>query len=121
MPYPSRPTLNVLAEFVGTAGEHQTPQQRAALIRFVAMEYQAGRSLRELGELTGRTQTAIRRALHQGGVPTRGRGAQALSDDSTAHGGEGLDRQKHGLRRVAEIGANALDGTSSDTYPTRGT
>lgn len=75
MVYPGRPTLKVLARFVGTAGVHQTPQQRQQLRLYVATEYAAGRSLRELAELTGRTQTAIRRALEEEGVPRRGRGA----------------------------------------------
>lgn len=77
MPYPSRPVLEVLPAFVGTAGTRsQTPEQRARLREFVAAEYQRGRSLRELGELTGRTQTAVRRALDEAGVQRRGRGAQ---------------------------------------------
>jgi hypothetical protein len=34
--------------------------------------------LRELAEQTGRTQTAVRRALDQAGVALRGRGAQPV-------------------------------------------
>lgn len=75
MPYPSRPSLSQLPQFVNTAGVRQSPAQRAALIEFVRREYTAGRSLRELGELTGRTQSAIRRALDQGGVSRRPPGA----------------------------------------------
>lgn len=83
MVYPSRPVLSVLPEFIGTAGTRsQTPQQRVRLREFVAAEYQRGRSLRELGELTGRSQTAVRRALDEAGVRRRGRGAQP-----TAHRG----------------------------------
>lgn len=59
MAYPSRPTLQVLPEFVGTAGVRQTPEQRARLLGFVAEEYQAGRSIRQLAELTGRTQSVL--------------------------------------------------------------
>lgn len=81
MSYPGRPTLEVLPEFVGTAGVKQTAEQRKRLRAFVAEEYQAGRSLRELGELTGRTQT-VRRALDQAGVPRRGRGAPRINDRS---------------------------------------
>jgi Helix-turn-helix domain len=51
-----------------------TPPQRRALIAFVAKEYDRGRSLRELAELTGRTQTAVRRALDAAGVQRRGPG-----------------------------------------------
>lgn len=82
MPYPGRPRLEVLPEFVATASPRgQTPQQRSRLLQFVAKEYAAGRSLRELAELaelaelTGRTQSAVRRALDQAGVPRRDRGA----------------------------------------------
>ncbi|MFC8502477.1 helix-turn-helix domain-containing protein [Pedococcus sp. NPDC057267] len=54
----------------------QTAEQRAELLAFVAREYEAGRSLRELAELTDRTQSAVRRALDQAGVTRRPRGAQ---------------------------------------------
>lgn len=81
MPYPSRPVLSVLPEFEGTAGTRsQTPQMRARLREFVARAYvNDGRSLRELAELTGRSQTAVRRALDEANVPRRGRGAQGLT------------------------------------------
>ncbi len=75
MAYPSRPTLKVLPQFRGTASIRQTPQQRATLLAFVTTAYQEGRSIHELAELTGRTQTAIRRALDQAAVPRRPRGA----------------------------------------------
>jgi hypothetical protein len=82
MPYPSRPTHKVLPEFKDTATPRgQTPEQRARLREFVATHYLAGRSLRELAELTGRTQTAVRRALDETGVPRRGRGARRISED----------------------------------------
>lgn len=81
MPYPGRPVLQVLPQFVGTAGVRtQTPEQCARLLAFVAAEYERGRSLRELAELTGRTQTAVRRALDQAGVRRRGRGARPVSE-----------------------------------------
>ena len=76
MAYPSRPTLRVLPQFAGTNGTRPTREQRRALVEYVAREYEAGRSLRELAELTGRTQTAVRRALDEAGVRRRGRGAQ---------------------------------------------
>jgi hypothetical protein len=75
MPYPSRPVLETLPEFAGTNVVKPTPEQRAALLKFVAEQYRSGRSLRELAELTGRTQTAVRRALDQAGVPRRSPGA----------------------------------------------
>ena len=52
----------------------------AVSLAFVAGEYERGRSLRELAELTGRTQTAVRRALYQAGVRRRGRGARPVSE-----------------------------------------
>jgi len=75
MSYPSRPVLEVLPQFRATNLVRQTAQQRRALMEFAAAEYLNGRSLREIAELTGRTQTAIRRALDQAGVPRRGAGA----------------------------------------------
>jgi hypothetical protein len=78
MAYPSRPTLATLPQFRGTAGIRQTPQQRAQLLAYVAEQYTAGRSVHELAELTGRTQTAVRRALDQAGVRRRPRGAARL-------------------------------------------
>lgn len=79
MPYLNRKVREVLAEFEGTATSRgQTPEQRQRLRlrlrEFVAAEYRRGRSLRELGKRTGRTLTAVRRALDEAGVPRRGRG-----------------------------------------------
>lgn len=59
MPYPGRPVLDVLPEFVGTASTRQTPQQRERLLTFCAEQYRAGRSIHELAELTGRTQSVL--------------------------------------------------------------
>ena len=79
MVYPGRKVHDVLPQFTGTNVTRPTAEQRAELLAFVAEEYPAGRSLRELAELTGRTQSAIRRALDQLGVRRRGRGAPAIS------------------------------------------
>ncbi len=79
MVYPGRPVLETLPQFRGTNLYRPTPEQRAELLGFVAEQYQAGRSLRELAELTGRTQTAVRRALDAAGVPRRPRGAYRAS------------------------------------------
>ncbi|MFC3804474.1 helix-turn-helix domain-containing protein [Terrabacter sp. MAHUQ-38] len=79
MPYPGRPALEVLPEFLGTAVIRQTPQQRGRLLEFCAAQYAAGRSIHELAQLTGRSQSAVRRALDQAGVERRGRGAPAVS------------------------------------------
>lgn len=83
MAYPTRPTLAVLPQFVGTASTRPTPQQRAQLLAFVAEQYPAGRSVHEFAELTERTQTAVRRALDQAGVARRPRGARP-ADNSGA-------------------------------------
>lgn len=80
MVYPGRKIHDVLPQFTGTNVIKPTAEQRAELLAFVAEEYPAGRSLRELAELTGRTQTAVRRALDEVGVPRRGRGAPSLSN-----------------------------------------
>ena len=84
MPYPPRPTLAVLPEFEGTAGTRgQTTDMRARLREFVAYQYVTeGRSLRELAELTGRSQTAVRRARDEARVPRRGRGARGLRESN---------------------------------------
>ena len=83
MVYPGRPVLTVLPEFVGSAGTRQSPEQRARLLKFCAEQYAAGRSIHELAELTGRSQSAVRRALDQAGIPRRGRGAMPVSDRVT--------------------------------------
>ncbi len=94
MPYPGRPVLKTLPQFADSNVIKPTPEQRAALLAFVADRYRAGQSLRELAELTGRTQTAVRRALDQVGVPRRARGAYPVSIDHnrTRAGTAGLTR-----------------------------
>ncbi|WP_410905881.1 helix-turn-helix domain-containing protein [Puerhibacterium sp. TATVAM-FAB25] len=84
MAYPGRPTLKVLPQFAGTNVVKSTPEQRPALLAFVAEQYQAGRSLRKLAVLTGRTQTAVRRALDQAGVPRRSRGAYRATNEPSS-------------------------------------
>ncbi|WP_084108715.1 helix-turn-helix domain-containing protein [Knoellia aerolata] len=79
MAYPGRPVLEPVPRFRGTNTIRQTPEQRRVLVEFASREYAAGRSLRQIAELTGRTQAAIRRALDQAGVPRRGPGAPVLS------------------------------------------
>lgn len=73
----------VLPEFASTNGTRsQTTQQRIRLREFVVEQYLAGRSLRELGELTGRTQTAVRRVLDEAGVERRGCGARPVDENA---------------------------------------
>jgi len=90
--YPFRPTLQVLPQFRGTAGTRQTAAQRAALLDFVTAGYLDGQSIRQLAELTGRTQTAIRRALDQAAVPRRPRGAQRLASGGQRSNSESCQR-----------------------------
>ena len=79
--------LETLPQFKGTNSTHPTEKQRAELVEFVVAQYEAGRSLRELAELTGRTQTAIRRALDEAGVPRRPRGAYRIRLDAASENG----------------------------------
>ncbi len=79
MVYPSRPVLEVLPQFRGDLKNGYNLFQRNRFDRFVAEQYVAGRSLREIGELTGRKQTAIRASLDRTGTPRRGRGARPVS------------------------------------------
>ncbi len=83
MPYPSRPVREPLPQFRDTNVIHPSADQRTELIRFVTEQYEAGLSLRELAELTDRTQRAVRRALDQAGVPRRPRGAYEASRPTT--------------------------------------
>ena len=59
MPYPSRPVLEALPEFQGTATVRQSAEQRDRLVAFSAEKYRAGRSLRQIAELTDRSQTVL--------------------------------------------------------------
>lgn len=65
MPYPGRPVLNVLPEFIGTASTRQTPDQRERLLTFCAEQYRAGRSIHVL--------CTCQRAVSDGRVQTSGR------------------------------------------------
>ncbi|WP_418314017.1 helix-turn-helix domain-containing protein [Serinicoccus hydrothermalis] len=47
-------------------------------------EYQAGRSLRELAKITGRSHGAVRNILERAGLRRRGRGAAPLRDSAEA-------------------------------------
>lgn len=81
MPYPGRPgSHDTLPEYEAKArpGARIDPEVRNYIVR----EYKAGRSLRELAELTGRTHSAVRNVLHRAGVPRRGPGAPAIRQDS---------------------------------------
>ncbi|MGY1659648.1 helix-turn-helix domain-containing protein [Geodermatophilus sp. SYSU D00705] len=80
MPYPSRPSLRPLPQFAGTARSGTTAANGAQVQHeaFVVEQYRLGRSLREIGELADRSQTAIRRVLDKHGVQRRPAGAAVL-------------------------------------------
>ena len=80
MAYPGRPVLTALPEFQGSATVRQSAEQRARLLEFAAEQYQAGRSLRQIAELTDRSQSAVRRALRQAGVQSRASGAPSTTE-----------------------------------------
>lgn len=85
MPYPGKPVPKPLPQFQGTAGVRQSAEQRRALLDFVSQGYRAGLSLRELAALSDRSQTAVRRALAQAGVPLRAPGAPRVGSRSSPH------------------------------------
>ena len=74
MPYPPRPQLRPLPAFAGTR-DSQHAALRARLEAYVVTAYTEGRSLREIGELVNRSQTAVRRVLDKHQVPRRPVGA----------------------------------------------
>lgn len=80
MAYPSRPVLHVLPQFRGDLKNGYNRFQRDRFDRFAAEQYAAGRSLREIGELTGRTQAAVRASLDRTGTPRRGPGAPTINE-----------------------------------------
>ena len=77
MPYPPRPQLRPLTEFAGTASPRPNPEMQARVEAFIVEQYAAGRSLRQLAELTDRSFSAVRNILNKRGVHRRGAGAGA--------------------------------------------
>ncbi|GHE06887.1 helix-turn-helix domain-containing protein [Klenkia taihuensis] len=77
MVYPPRPQLAPEPEFAGTSvdGRFLDRELRARLDAYIVTAYTQGRSLREIGELVDRSQTAVRRVLHAHDVPLRPVGA----------------------------------------------
>ena len=84
MPYPPRPQLRPLPDFAGTASPRPDPVVQSRVEAFVVDQYAAGRSLRELAELTDRSFSAVRNILDKHRVSRRPAGAgpirQAASD-----------------------------------------
>ncbi|WP_366942473.1 helix-turn-helix domain-containing protein [uncultured Serinicoccus sp.] len=78
MPYPGRPSSHDAdPELAGTAAPGRCLPDHVKA--YVVREYEAGRSLRELAELTGRSHGAVRNILQRAGVPRRGRGAPPVA------------------------------------------
>lgn len=78
MPYPGRPSSHDAdPELARSAapGRYLPDEVKAYVVR----EYEAGRSLRELAELKGRSHGAVRNILQRAGVPRRGRGAPPIA------------------------------------------
>lgn len=75
MPYPPRPQLRPLPEFAGTAVSRPDPLVQTRVESFVLEQYAAGRSLREIAELTDRSHSAVRNILDKHGMQRRGSGA----------------------------------------------
>lgn len=75
MPYPPRAPHEVLPEFVGTAKSRPDPAVQTRVEAFVVAQYTAGRSLREVAQLTGRSFSTVRYILDKHGVRRRDVGA----------------------------------------------
>jgi hypothetical protein len=84
VPYPPRPQLRPLPDFAGTALPRPDPAVQARVERFVLDGCSAGRSLRELAELTDRSHSAVRNVLDKHGVRRRPTGAAALSPNEAS-------------------------------------
>jgi hypothetical protein len=82
MPYLPRPQLRPLTEFVGNAVPRPDPAVQARFERFVQEQYAAGRSLRELAELTDRSFSAVRNMLDRHGVRRRASGAPSAAEEA---------------------------------------
>ena len=81
VPYPPRRTLAPLSQFAGTASSRPDPVVQARVETFIVEQYAAGRSLRELAELTDRSFSTIRNILQRRGVVRRETGAGPVAAD----------------------------------------
>ncbi len=83
MPYPPRPQLRGLPEFAGMARSRPNPSAQARVEAFVLAQYAAGRSLREIAELTDRSFSAVRNSSDEHGIVRRGVGAVLITVDDS--------------------------------------
>jgi hypothetical protein len=84
VPYPPRRTFAPLPAFRGTASSRPDPAVQAQVEAFIVEQYAAGRSLRELAELTDRSFSAVRNILDRHGLRRREVGAAPMSADPAA-------------------------------------
>ena len=84
MPYPPRPQLRPIREMADSVrtGRPAADGLQDRVEAFIVEAYRAGRSLREVAELVGRSQTAVRRTLDKHSVPRRPSGAPAMPRDA---------------------------------------
>ena len=75
-PYPDRPALEPDSRWAGRT--RAGARAEAELVAYVVEQYAAGRSLRQIAELTDRTHSAVRNILERAGAPRRGVGAQRI-------------------------------------------
>ena len=68
-----------MTAFAGTASPRPDAAVQAQVERFIVEQYAAGRSLRKLAELTGRSFSAVRQILDRHGIRRRGGGAAPLA------------------------------------------
>jgi hypothetical protein len=80
VPCPPRPRLRPLPEFAGTASPQPNLEVQARVEAFIVEQYAAGRSLRQLAELTDRSFSAVHNIRNRRGVHRRGVGATALRE-----------------------------------------
>jgi hypothetical protein len=83
-----------MPEFAGTTSPRPDPVGQARVEAFIVEQHNAGRSLRELAELTDRLFSAVRNILSKHGVHRGGFGATTLSEPPSpdARVGEPLRR-----------------------------
>ena len=84
VPYPPRKEHRPVAAFSGTASPRPDATVHAQVERFIVEQDAAGRSLRELAELTDRSFGAVRNIPDRRGVQRRGFGAARLTGETPA-------------------------------------
>jgi hypothetical protein len=69
-----------LPEFRGTTSPRPDPAAKARVEAFIVEQYEAGRSLRQLAELTDRSFSAVRNIVTRRSVHRRSTGATVLRE-----------------------------------------